>query len=213
MIEKEVNPSTPQHKCWALLRVDPERRFTPRPEGRGLAPPNGSNRAGTVDESTSLRSGWGNMLRSSVLTKKGIKTRTIRAEDIPLIVSIQESIIKKKVSMKWVQMVEHHLRKQEAVGFVASREGQIVGFIIGEIKGEGFGLEQSGWIEVVGVHPRQMGIGIGQALAKKLFEFFKKKGVLDVYTAVRWDAEDMLSFFKSLGFDRSTFINLRKHLD
>jgi hypothetical protein len=22
-----VNPSTPQHKCWGLLRVDPERRF------------------------------------------------------------------------------------------------------------------------------------------------------------------------------------------
>jgi len=40
---QEVNPSTPQHKCWGLLRVDPERRFTPRPEGRGLAPPNGSN--------------------------------------------------------------------------------------------------------------------------------------------------------------------------
>jgi hypothetical protein len=30
---KYVNPSTPQHKCWGLLWVDPE---------RGLAPPNGS---------------------------------------------------------------------------------------------------------------------------------------------------------------------------
>jgi hypothetical protein len=30
---------------------------------------------------------------------------------------------------------------------------------------------------------------------------------------VLWDAVDMLSFFKSLGFDRSTFINLIKHVD
>ena len=89
----------------------------------------------------------------------------------------------------------------------------VLSFFVGEIKGEGFGLEQSGWINWVGVHPREMGAGIGQALAKKLFEFFKKKGILDVYTAVRWDAPDMLSFFKSIGFDRSTFINLRKHLD
>jgi len=37
-----VNPSTPQHKCWGLLRVDPERRFIPHPKGWGLAPPNGS---------------------------------------------------------------------------------------------------------------------------------------------------------------------------
>jgi hypothetical protein len=29
---------------------------------------------------------------------------------------------------------------------------------------------------------------------------------------VRWDSTDMLSFFKTLGFDRSNFINLRKVL-
>ena len=110
-------------------------------------------------------------------------------------------------------MVEHRLKKQEALGFVALKDGQVVGFIIGEIKGEGFGLEQSGWIEVVGVHPRQMGVGIGRILAEKLFSFFKKEGIRDIHTAVRWDAGDMLSFFKVIGFDRSPFINLRKHLD
>ena len=143
---------------------------------------------------------------------KELKTRKIRSEDVSQIIAIQEALIKKKVSRRWVQMVEDHLRKHEGIGFVASREGQVVGFIIGEVKGEGFGLEQSGWIEVVGVHPTQMGIGIGQALAKRLFDFFRKRRVRDVYTSVRWDAVDMLSFFKSVGFDRSTFINLTKRL-
>ena len=143
---------------------------------------------------------------------KELKTRKIRSEDVPQIIAIQEALIKKKVSRRWVQMVEEHLRKHKGIGFVASRDGQVVGFIIGEVKGEGFGLEQSGWIEVVGVHPTQMGIGIGQALAERLFDFFKKRRVRDVYTAVRWDAVDMLSFFKSVGFDRSTFINLTKRL-
>lgn len=145
--------------------------------------------------------------------EKGIKIRKIRAEDVSEIVAIQESILQKKVSKKWVQMVEHHLKKQEGVGFIALKDGQVVGFIIGEIKGEGFGLEQSGWIEVVGVRPRQMGIGIGRFLAEKLFAFFKKEGIHDIHTSVRWDAGDMLSFFKAIGFDRSPFINLRKHLD
>jgi len=144
---------------------------------------------------------------------KELKIRKIKAEDFPQIVAIQESIIQKKVSKKWIQMVKEHLQKQEGIGFVALKNIQVVGFIIGEIKGEGFGLEQSGWIEVVEVHSKQMGIGIGRALADKLFDFFKKKGIHDIYTTVRWDAGDMLSFFKSLGFDRSTFINLRKHLD
>ncbi len=142
-----------------------------------------------------------------------IKIRKIRAEDVSEIVAIQESILQKKVSKKWVHIVEGHLKKEHGVGFVASKDGKVVGFIIGEIKGEGFGLEQSGWIEVVGVHPRQMGIGIGRVLAEKLFAFFKKEGIRDIHTAVRWDAGDMLSFFKAIGFDRSPFINLRKHLD
>ena len=145
--------------------------------------------------------------------EKGIKIRKIRDEDVSKIAAIQESILQKKVSKKWVQMVEHHLKKQEALGFVALKDGQVVGFIIGEIKGEGFGLEQSGWIEVVGVHPRQMGVGIGRILAEKLFAFFKKEGIRDIHTSVRWDVGDMLSFFKAIGFDRSPFINLRKHLD
>jgi ribosomal protein S18 acetylase RimI-like enzyme len=144
---------------------------------------------------------------------KGIKIRKIGADNIPEIVAIQEAILQKKVSKKWIHMVEVRLKKQEAVGFVASMEGRVLGFIIGEIKGESFGLEQSGWIEVVGVHPGHMGIGIGRILAEKLFEVFQKKGIRDIYTTVRWDAGDMLSFFKAIGFDRSTFINLRKHLD
>jgi len=144
---------------------------------------------------------------------RGVKTRRIKPEDAPQIVAIQESIIKKKVSQRWVRMVENHLKKELAAGFVASKDGQVAGFIIGEIKGEGFGLEQSGWVEVVGVHPSHMGIGIGRILAEKLFDFFKKEGIRDIYTTVRWDAGDMLSFFKAIGFDRSTFINLKKHLD
>jgi hypothetical protein len=45
-------------------------------------------------------------------------------------------------------MVKDHLQKQEGAGIAAEKEGQVVGFIIGEMKGEGFGLEKSGWLEV-----------------------------------------------------------------
>jgi hypothetical protein len=31
-----VNPSAPRHKCWGLLRVDPERRFFTLPSKAGL---------------------------------------------------------------------------------------------------------------------------------------------------------------------------------
>ena len=133
------------------------------------------------------------------------------AKDIPQIIAIHAAITKKKAHRRWVQqMVKDHLQKQEGVGFVAEKEGQVVGFIVGGMKGEGFGLEKSGWLEVVMVHPRHMGTGIGYAMARKLFDYFRRRGIRDVHTSVQWDAVDMLSFFKSLGFDRSNFINLEK---
>ena len=100
----------------------------------------------------------------------------------------------------------------EGVGFVAVRTGKVVGFVIGAVKGEGFGLRQSGWIEVVGVDPQAMGEGIGKTMLDALFQAFRSRGVTDVHTAVRWDAVDLVSFFKSVGFGRSDFINLIRKL-
>ncbi len=157
------------------------------------------------------------MLRSSASNRSRepdrIKIRTLTAKDIPEIIGIHGAINKRKAHWKWIEkMVKDHLRKQEGIGFVAVKEGAVVGFIIGETKGEGFGLEKSGWLEVVMVHPRHMGMGIGHAMAHRLFQEFKRRGIRDVHTSVLWDAVDMLSFFKSLGFDRSPFINLIKHV-
>jgi ribosomal protein S18 acetylase RimI-like enzyme len=58
-----------------------------------------------------------------------------------------------------------------------------------------------------------MGQGIGAQLSREVFKFYRAEGVHNVYTSVRWDSTDLLSFFKTLGFDRSNFINLRKMLE
>src|SRR4030042_6327303 len=98
------------------------------------------------------------MLRSSASNKsrevRGIKLRKLMAKDIPQIIAIHGAITKKKAHRRWVQQtVKDHLRKQEGVGFVAEKEGQVVGFIIGEIKGEGFGLGEGGWLGAGMVQP------------------------------------------------------------
>jgi hypothetical protein len=53
---------------------------------------------------------------------------------------------------------------------------------------------------------------VGKKLAEEIFRVYLKKGITNIYTSVRWDSVDLLSFFKTLGFDRSNFINLRKEL-
>ena len=141
-----------------------------------------------------------------------IKLQKFGREHVADVVGIQEAITKQPVPETWTRMIEHHLAESESLGFVALRDGKVVGFVIGEAKGEGFGVGASGWIEVVGVEPRAMGEGIGKALVGELLEAFRQREITSIYTSVRWDAVDMLSFFKSVGFGRSDFINLVRRL-
>ena len=129
-------------------------------------------------------------------------------DDISNVVKIQETILQKKMSKAWKKALELYIEKDPDTCLVAVQDGMPIGFIIGEIKTWGFGLRQSGWIEILGIHPKHMGTGVGKALGKKLLAYFKKQKVEGIYTAVRWDSGDLLSFFKSIGFDNSGFLNL-----
>jgi ribosomal protein S18 acetylase RimI-like enzyme len=143
---------------------------------------------------------------------KKLIIREIEENDIPAVLEIQTSIALNQTSAKAAQIVESQLKRPEGVGFVALLDSKVVGFLLGEIKRGDFGLEKSFWIINFGVSPAHMGEGIGHLLAERAFDVCAKQDITDICTTVRWDAGDVLSFFKSLGFDRSNFINLRKKL-
>ena len=144
---------------------------------------------------------------------KTIKFRKLSVEDLPQIIHIQEIITKKKIGLKKITQWGDTIQNDSSLSLVALDGDQVVGFIISEIMTNSFGLDQSGWIKIIGVHPKFMGAGIGQSLITQLFKQFKKKKIMEIYTAAQWDAVDILSFFKSIGFDRSNFINLYKKLE
>jgi ribosomal protein S18 acetylase RimI-like enzyme len=144
---------------------------------------------------------------------KNLQIRKIKAEDASDIGNIQTAITKSPTNIDFRQIIEDQVRKDEDVSFVAEIDGRVVGYMISYIVVGGFGLEKGAWIATLGVDPRFMGQGIGKKLAEEILEVYRKKGINDIYTSVRWDSVDLLSFFKTLGFDRSNFINLRKELD
>jgi predicted N-acetyltransferase YhbS len=144
---------------------------------------------------------------------KTIKFRKLSVEDLPQVIHIQEIITKTKIGSKKICCWREQVQNDSSLSLVAFDGDQVVGFIISEIMTNSFGLDQSGWIKIIGVHPKHMGTGIGQSLITELFKQFKKKKINEIYTAAQWDAVDILSFFKSIGFDRSNFINLVKKLD
>jgi ribosomal protein S18 acetylase RimI-like enzyme len=139
--------------------------------------------------------------------------RRLEARDADDISRIQEAITKQPVAIDYRTVVEAEARKEDRVSFVAELDGKVVGYMITYIIYGGFGLEKSAWVGLFGVDPRYMGRGIGKMLAREVFEVFRNIDVRNVFTSVKWDSTDLLSFFKSLGFRRCDFINLEKILD
>ena len=141
-----------------------------------------------------------------------IKIRPLKREDIQSAMKIQRKITGKSPKAGWKKEIETHLKDYPQECLAAIYADRVAGFIIGEVKTLEFGVENSGWIVIVGVDPEFMGQGIGKKLGRKLLDHFKEKGIKQVFTAVPWDSSDLLAFFKSLGFERSEFINLERRL-
>jgi len=138
--------------------------------------------------------------------------RPMTVDDISEASNIHKNVIREGLG----QGIDYEIRdlfisfitKSPKTCIVAEKDGKVAGFIVGCIKEWSFGLDKSGWIEMVEIDPKLMGKGIGKALGEALINYFKTNGINKVYTSVKWDGSDLIAFFKSIGFDKSNFINL-----
>jgi len=145
--------------------------------------------------------------------KTMVEIRRMTKEDIPSVATIHRAIMRTTARILGefdLELEFMDLRSTYPEGcLVAVEKGKVLGFLMSSQKSWGFGLVTSGWIELVGVHPNHMGSGIGKALGEAILAHFDEQDIDDVYTAVKWDYSDLITFFKSVGFGRSEFINLK----
>ena len=154
------------------------------------------------------------ILRQMDTLPENLLIRKIKIEDADDIARIQAAITKSPTKTDFTQIIQEQIHKEdEAASFVAEIDGKVIGYMISYIVYAGFGLDKSAWIATLGVDSKSMGQGIGKRLAEEIFSVYRDRGIKYIFTSVRWDSADLLSFFKTLGFDRSNFINLRKDLN
>jgi ribosomal protein S18 acetylase RimI-like enzyme len=137
----------------------------------------------------------------------------MKKTDAEAIGKIDAAITKAPSLLDFKQIVSEEIKRAVDTSYVAEIKGKVVGFMISYMTYGNFGAERCAWIAMFGVDPKLMGQGIGKRLAEEIFRAYKEKGVTEVFTSVRWDATDILSFFKTLGFERSNFINLWKKVE
>lgn len=139
--------------------------------------------------------------------------RKLKNEDAEEICKIYHTITKTANIDDFKKIVAKQAQRDEDASFVAEINGKLVGYLISYTLIGGFGIAKSAWVANLGVNPKYMGQRIGEKMAEAIFQHYREKGIKDIYTSVRWDSADLLSFFKTLGFDRSNFINLKKSIE
>ena len=145
--------------------------------------------------------------------KDRVEIREITLKDAEAIQGIRKAISEDDADVNFVKIIEQQVSEgTDKSSLVACVDDQVVGYMISTTLLAGFGIKKSAWIMAIGVHPEYMGQGIGLKLANKICDSYKEKGIKHIYSSVKWDSTDVLSFFKKLGFERSEFINLKKKL-
>ncbi|MBN2040276.1 MAG: GNAT family N-acetyltransferase [Spirochaetes bacterium] len=124
--------------------------------------------------------------------------------------NITASISQNPIEINYEKVVEEEAANPYDGSFVAVIDDKVVGYIMSHVLTAVFGMEKSAWITMIGVDPKYMDQGIGKRLAMETFSYYKEMGIYTIFTTVRWDSTDLLSYFKILGFDRSSYINLSK---
>ncbi len=140
---------------------------------------------------------------------ENINIRALKKEDLPAIVEIDEKVLGENRKEYWERKIEALDTKSTQTSFAAEVEGNVVGFILGDISGWEFGVPDTiGWIDTIGVDPAYQKKGLATALANELIRGLKAVGVKTIYTLVSWNDWDLLQFFHAMGFSRGDMINL-----
>lgn len=136
---------------------------------------------------------------------EAIQVRSLTELDLDGIVRIGEKTRGLYEPDLWEGRVSYYLRRAPDGSLVAEIDGEVVGFMLGDIRSGEFGIEERcGWIEVMGVDPDQTGHGVGRALAAEMLRRFEARGVSKVRTMVDSSMPDVEAFFSRLGFEVDT---------
>lgn len=131
-----------------------------------------------------------------------VQVRQLDTVDIGAVIAIDEKITGGYHPEEWERRIGYYLRRDPDAALVAEIDGNVVGFMLGEVRSGEFGLmEPTGWIEVLGVDPDRQGASIGRRLAEALLEHFQAAGARSVRTLVDETRGDIAGFFASLGFE------------
>ena len=142
-----------------------------------------------------------------------VRFRPLTELDIESVTRIDERVTGAYRPDVWEQRIGYYIRRDPDSSQVAELEGSVVGFMLGEVRGGEFGLEEpTGWVEFFGVDPRARGRDIGTGLLDALLRHFRERGAQVARTIVADRDREIAGFIGKMGFDRAPLTAYERRL-
>lgn len=142
-----------------------------------------------------------------------VRIRPLTELDLEAVTRIDERVSGVYRPEVWEQRVGYYLRRDPDSSHVAEAGGAVVGFMLGEVRGGEFGLDEpTGWVEFFGVDPEARGRDIGRGLLDALLAHFRTKGAQIARTIVADRDRDIAGFIGAMGFSKAPLSAFERRL-
>ena len=144
-------------------------------------------------------------------TSKGkVKIRRMTEADLQRVKVIDRELVGPYRDITWPLRIEAHWWIHRGISsFVAEIDNNVVGFILGDIRGTEYGVDVGGWIDMMGITPQYQGKGIGRSLVEAFCEECRKQGV-KVRVVIVGDDKRLVDFWISVGFQKGNLVSYEK---
>ena len=141
-----------------------------------------------------------------------VRIRKMTEADLQRVREVDRKMVGPYRSVSWPLRVDAHWWVYRGMpNFVAEIGDEIVGFILGDIRGgTQYGAEEAcAWIDMMGVAPECQSMGIGSELVEAFCKACHSQGV-KVRIFVVGDDERLVKFFISCGFNRGNLVSYER---
>ena len=143
-----------------------------------------------------------------------VVVRRVRSGDLDQVIDIDATVTGLEKRAYWAAVYRRYGSGQRTAQqfLVAVAGGQVVGFVIGEIRDWEFGSPPCGWVFAIDVDPRARLGGVGTRLLGAISSHFRIAGVKKLRTLLALDNTLILKFFRSQGMMAGPLISLEMDL-
>ena len=144
-----------------------------------------------------------------------VVVRPARRGDLEAVIAIDARVTGLPKRDYWQSLYRRYGAKRDAGRqfLVAIAGGEVVGFVIGEVRDWEFGSPPCGWVFAIDVDPQARLGGVGTQLLQAISARFQRIGVRKLRTIVALENTLILSFFRAQGMMAGPLIALEMDLD